>query len=44
MNLKTLAPMQEVRIELRQNERFTAAEVEGLLAKLDPSERRFGEE
>ena len=34
----------EIKIELRQNGRFTAAEVEALLGQLSQDERRFGEE
>ena len=34
----------EIKIELRQNGRFTASEVEELLGQLTQDERRFGEE
>ena len=36
--------MNEVKTEIRQNGRFTAAEVEALLGQLSQDERRFGEE
>ena len=37
-------PMSEVKTEIRQNQRFTASEVEALLEQLSQDERRFGEE
>ena len=36
--------MSEIKIELRQNGRFTVSEVEVLLSQLSQDERRFGEE
>ena len=36
--------MSEIKIELRQNGRFTVREVEALLGQLSQDERRFGEE
>ena len=36
--------MPEIKIELRQNGRFTVREVEALLGQLSQAEREFGEE